>query len=1138
LAPSNKKVAISVLHVDDDPSLQEITKLMLLYLNSSLEIDHACCVDEGLSKLAVGHYDVVVSDYDMPKKNGLDFLRELRQSKNMVPFILFTGKGREDVAVTALNLGAEGYFHKQGSPETVYGELVHGINFVTEKAKAKSALEASEKRYFTLMNQAAEAIFIHDEKGKILDVNQQACKNLQYTREELLSRSVKDISVIAEDAKYVREVWLKVLAGNTISLQSTQIRKDKSKFPVEVTLTTISFDKEKLVIALVRDVTERKKAEDDLKFSKQFSESVINSVGEVLLVIDVNDFRIVDANAAALKQTGCNKVELTGKTCYAMTHHKSVPCQPPNDICPVHEMIETGKPVRVEHKHFDKDNNELLVEVSVYPIRNVEGKIIQATHISRSITETKKPTESGRQNEEENKKLQEYLQLQIDRMPIGLIVWDSEFRVKTWNPSAERIFGFTQQEAFGKHPYDLIVPKEIQPQVDRIWSRLIEGDVTANSANENLTKNGRTILCEWSNTPLKKEDGTVIGALSMVQEVTERKKNEDALREKDFRFTKLASQTPGMLFQFLKRPNGTYCVPFTSDGIHDIFGCSPQDVQNDFSPITKAIVSEDLDTVVRSIEYSAANMTVWRCEYRVQLPGQEIRWMWGHSTPERLDDGSILWSGYNTDITEQKKTKLELQESEERYRSLFEQAPLPVAITALDGSIVDSNTAMQTLTGYSFEELNKTPTVNLYENPQDRKTLLETLKRDGIVSDFSTRFKRKDKIVVDVILNTSKFKIGKKSFLRTTIQDVTESKKAQNALLDSEEKYRETIENANVGIVAYQSDGKITILNPTMQKMTGYTIEEIPSLSQWFEKLYSNEVERQKIKDKWFKKLTEVGEVKEGQATIITKQGEERIFLFDGFRLQCGDLIAFARDITDRVKAEESLNVVMDQLVLVNEKLGVVGSLTRHDVRNKLSAVTGYAYLLKKKHADEVDIVDGLGKMEQAVKDALKIFEFAKLYEQLGVEELTYINVKEKINEAKTLFSGSIPMIINECHSLTVLADSFLRQLFYNFIDNTRKYGQKTTTIKVHYERTNQENLKLIYEDDGVGIPLENKNNLFKEGFSTGGSTGFGLFLTKKMIDVYGWTIVENGEPGIGAKFTLTIPKLNKSGKENYQLTQ
>ena len=103
------------------------------------------------------------------------------------------------------------------------------------------------------------------------------------------------------------------------------------------------------------------------------------------------------------------------------------------------------------------------------------------------------------------------------------------------------------------------------------------------------------------------------------------------------------------------------------------------------------------------------------------------------------------------------------------------------------------------------------------------------------------------------------------------------------------------------------------------------------------------------------------------------------------------------------------------------------------------------------------------------------------MYEQLGVEDLTYIDVESKIKEAWALFSGSLPNIINECQGLTVLADSFLRQLFYNFIDNTRKYGKKTTTIRVHCEKTNPENLKLVYEDDGVGISMENKGHIFSK---------------------------------------------------------
>lgn len=131
--------------------------------------------------------------------------------------------------------------------------------------------------------------------------------------------------------------------------------------------------------------------------------------------------------------------------------------------------------------------------------------------------------------EKERNELQEYLQLQVERMPIGLIVWDTQFRVQSWNPAAERIFGFTREEALGKHSYGFIVPREAQPHVDNIWHRLLAGDMTAHSINENTTKDGHPIVCDWLNTPLRKSDGTVMGVLSMVQDVTERKAMEKEL---------------------------------------------------------------------------------------------------------------------------------------------------------------------------------------------------------------------------------------------------------------------------------------------------------------------------------------------------------------------------------------------------------------------------------------------------------------------------------------------------------------------------------------------------------------------------------------------------------------------------------
>jgi len=243
------------------------------------------------------------------------------------------------------------------------------------------------------------------------------------------------------------------------------------------------------------------------------------------------------------------------------------------------------------------------------------------------------------------------------------------------------------------------------------------------------------------------------------------------------------------------------------------------------------------------------------------------------------------------------------------------------------------------------------------------------------------------------------------------------------------------------------------------------------------------------------------------------------------------------KDISDIITVHDELSKALDKAELLNEKLRVVGSLCRHDVRNKLSTVTGYSYLLKKKHLDLVDVVDGLEKMAQAVDDSMKIFDFAKAYEQLGVEELVDVDVEKVVGEAIEMFSSLPFKVVNDCLGLTVRADSLLRQLVYNFIDNTRKYGQKTTIARVHYEKLSAGDLQLIYEDDGMGISSENKKQLFKQGFSTGGSTGFGLFLSMKMIEVYGWTMTEVGEYGKGAKFVITIPanlvSILEKNKEN-----
>jgi len=246
---------------------------------------------------------------------------------------------------------------------------------------------------------------------------------------------------------------------------------------------------------------------------------------------------------------------------------------------------------------------------------------------------------------------------------------------------------------------------------------------------------------------------------------------------------------------------------------------------------------------------------------------------------------------------------------------------------------------------------------------------------------------------------------------------------------------------------------------------------------------------------------------------------------------QLSGFVGTYKDISDLKSAEEKLAVM-------NEKLRVVGGLTRHDVRNKLAIITGNTYLMRKKLKDRPEVTEGLEDVESASTIIVKLLEFARDYERLGLEELTYVDLEDSIEKAVSLFTETDQAkIANGCHGLNVLADSLLTKLFYNLIDNSLKHGSHVTHIEIGCEESGNE-LKLIYEDNGVGIAQEAKQKLFTEGYTTGKGSGHGLYLIKKIMEAYGWSIQETGSPGNGTRFIIVIPKSNRLGKQNYKFSQ
>jgi len=371
-------------------------------------------------------------------------------------------------------------------------------------------------------------------------------------------------------------------------------------------------------------------------------------------------------------------------------------------------------------------------------------------------------------------------------------------------------------------------------------------------------------------------------------------------------------------------------------------------------------------------------------------------------------------------------------------------------------------------------------------------------------------------------------------------RDITERKKAEEQIRDSEGQLSQLFKRMPSGVAVYR----------TVNNGEDFVIKDFNEAAERIEHVSKGEIIGKYVTEAFpgvkdfgvfevFQRVWRTGQTEYFPAALYKDDKDQGTWRESWiYKLPNGNIVAIYRDITERKKSEEERREVMEKLEVTNDKLRVVGGLTRHDVRNKLTAVAGNAYLAREKLSGNSEVLDYLKQIEASVEQIVRIFEFAKAYEMLGVEDLVYVDVEKAVNEAVSLFPPLKDIkVINDCQGLTVLADSLLRQLFYNLIDNSLKYGEKLKKIRVYYEEKNGDHLKVIYEDDGVGLPQATKLKIFHEGFTTGTGSGYGLYLVKKMMEVYGWTIQETGTPGKGTQFTMTIPRIDKEGKENYRLS-
>ena len=282
-----------------------------------------------------------------------------------------------------------------------------------------------------------------------------------------------------------------------------------------------------------RDSAEHKQTQEALQESERRLASIIDLMPDALIIIDRHG-RVVAWNKATEALTGIRVADMIGKGEYEYAlpfYGERRPILidlvrlPQQELEEKYASIKREGQVLIGETYLPLGGRGAYLQGRARILHDESGAYAGAIEILHDFTERKHAEEALQQS-------QARLQLQMSRMPIGCIWWSPEFRVASWNPAAERIFGFTEAEAMGKSPYDLIVPPQAQAAVGATWNRLRVGDDTAHSVNENRTKDGRTIICEWTNTPIKEVKGLVVGVLSMVQDVTERKCAENDLQDR------------------------------------------------------------------------------------------------------------------------------------------------------------------------------------------------------------------------------------------------------------------------------------------------------------------------------------------------------------------------------------------------------------------------------------------------------------------------------------------------------------------------------------------------------------------------------------------------------------------------------
>ncbi len=656
--------------------------------------------------------------------------------------------------------------------------------------------------------------------------------------------------------------------------------------------------------------------ESEFRFDKLYEN------GPFGMVLANMDFHFKKANPAFCAITGYTEAELQKMTFKDISHPDDIL----NDLPNIKKLIQKEISVyKTEKRYIRKDGQTIWGSLTVTATFDSEGQFLYNLGMVEDIT-------SRKNAEDALTRLNDRISTATRASQVGIWDWDILNNVLSWDDQMYALYGLKNDLFYGAyqawfnglHPDDKDF-SQLQTQL------ALDGEKDYDTEFRVVWPDGAIRHIRAKGEVFRDATGQPARMVGINYDITQQKEQEEKIRKKDQEFRKLSANVPDLIYQFTRKPDGSYCVPIASEGIRNIFGCSPEDVVDDFTPIGRVIYPEDAERVLQEIEYSAAHLTYFTCEFRVQIPGRDLQWILSNSTPERLPDGSITWYGFNVDITRLKKGEKALKDSEEKFRKAFAINPDAITITRQsDGMYISANNGFTQIFGYTEDEvLGKTSLeIDMWYSPEDRKRFVAELSSKGIVENFEARLFTKNKKEVEALVSSAIIDFEGIPHILSTTKDITELKKIQESLRASEEKLRAIFDVLPFGISLIDNDRSIAQMNPVLEKIIKLNYKDIADGKHKLRKyLRSDGTEMPPTELASLRAIDEDRVVQDVETGILTEDGDVFWTSVSAAPLHVKGLsaVVITQDINDRKHAEEHLRYNEELLMEVGHIAQVGG---------------------------------------------------------------------------------------------------------------------------------------------------------------------------------------------------------------------